>query len=238
MYQPTLSPTKIFFHSAAAALLAGLALSCSAEGLAERVQAEHALADEPVAEPLIWPESFDAWSQAWMFTDLANLKAAPKFQVGSVQVAPSLFTNRGSLSGAGLWVGKGETWHLALGSRRQQARPGLGFAPGLGEKSLVTASYLWSDQHSLSFQWMRQGDKELGQQRAMHLVYGAGMPGSQTLKLGVSAISGWEPVTGSQQRMGMSLGYDWPRQFVKLSYDPQSYFNVRDEVRFSWGTRF
>ena len=184
------------------------------------------------------PVALGDWPAGWARPDLGLTTSGPRLQLGSVRVKPSLFSNNsGSVSGAGLWLGKGETWRLAVGARRQPYRNGLGFAPDSGEKSLVTASYLWSSQQSLSLQWVRQGSTELGQ-RTVHLVYGTAMSGNQTLKVGVSAISGWEPAGGSQQRIGLSVGYDWPQYFVKLAYDPQVNFTAKDQIRVSLGTRF
>lgn len=184
------------------------------------------------------PVALGDWSAHTVRPDLGWNTPSSRLQLGSVRVKPSLLSNHsGRISGAGLWLGKDETWRLAVGARRQPYRSGLGFAPDSGEKSLVTASYLWSSQQSLSLQWVRQGSTELGQ-RTVHLVYGTAMPGNQTLKLGVSAISGWEPAGGSQQRIGLSVGYDWPRYFVKLAYDPQVNFTAKDQVRVSLGTRF
>ncbi len=184
------------------------------------------------------PAALGAWPASWVQPALGLNASALRLPWGSVRVRPSLFSNNeGSLSGAGLWLGKGESWRLAVGARRQPYRSGLGFSPDSDEKSLVTASYLWPGQDSLSLQWVRQGNTDVGQ-RTVHLVYGTPMHGNQTLKVGLSAISGWEPAGGSQQRIGLSVGYDWPQYFVKLAYDPQVNFTAKDQIRVSLGTRF
>ncbi|MES3010198.1 MAG: hypothetical protein V4738_05420 [Pseudomonadota bacterium] len=216
----------------AAAVLAPMAWAAG-DSLAERTRL-----DNLELYQLGRPVALGGWPAGWVQPDLAPNGREPRLRLGSVRVKPSLFSsNSGSISGAGLWLGKGETWRLAVGTRRQPVRNGLGFAPDSGETSLVTASYLWSSQQSLSLQWVRQGSTELGQ-RTVHLVYGTALAGNQSLKFGISAISGWEPVGGSQQRMGLSVGYDWPSYFVKVAYDPQVNFTAKDQVRVSLGTRF
>lgn len=202
------------------------------EGLSERASLEGL-----TVRAVDWPARLGSWPPGWVAPDLSQTATVPRLQWGRVRVTPSLFSSDGSLSGGGVWFGQGDTWRLAVGSRRQPAKTGLGFTPGMGETSLVTASYVWADRESLSLQWVRQRDSELGQ-RTLHLVYGTRWAGNQSMKFGLSAISGWEPVGGSQQRVGLSVGYDWPSYFVKVAYDPQVNFTARDEVRVSWGTRF
>lgn len=199
---------------------------------------ERSRADSATLYQLDRPSALGDWPLGWVQPDLSLNPPGKRIQLGGVRVNPSLFSSQGGgIAGAGLWLGKGETWRLAVGTRRQPYRSGLGFAPDAGEQSLVTASYLWSSQQSVSLQWVRQGSTELGQ-RTVHLVYGTAMSDSQTLKFGISAISGWEPAGGSQQRVGLSVGYDWPQYFVKLAYDPQVNFSAKEQLRVSLGTRF
>ena len=43
---------------------------------------------------------------------------------------------------------------------------------------------------------------------------------------------------GLGQRLGLSVNYDWPRYFVRLSYDPGLNLTPQDSLRFSAGVRF
>ena len=47
-------------------------------------------------------------------------------------------------------------------------------------------------------------------------------------------------VTGGRgpERLGLSVSYDWPRYFVRLSYDPGLNPVMQDKLRFSAGVRF
>jgi hypothetical protein len=46
-------------------------------------------------------------------------------------------------------------------------------------------------------------------------------------------------VTGRRaERLGLSVSYDWPRYFVRLSYDPGLNPVPQDRLRFSAGVRF
>lgn len=53
----------------------------------------------------------------------------------------------------------------------------------------------------------------------------------QALSLQLSRIRGAD-------RLGLSVGYDWPRYFVRLSYDPGLNLTPADVLRFSAGLRF
>jgi hypothetical protein len=53
----------------------------------------------------------------------------------------------------------------------------------------------------------------------------------QSLSLRLTAGRGTE-------RLGLALSYDWPRYFVRLSYDSRLNLIPQDSVRFSAGMRF
>ncbi|MES2423330.1 MAG: hypothetical protein V4562_02800 [Pseudomonadota bacterium] len=225
--------TSKLFHKVPAFLMAALAASC-VWAVGENDAGRSTLDS---INPYRFARPLAGWPSGWGPLDKSALPSEPRLKLGSVYVKPSLFSNADGGSGAGFWLGRGETWRLAVGTRRQSARSGLGFAPDMGESSLVTASYLWSDQQSLSLQWLRQGNAEQGQ-RTLNLVYGTELSGSEKIKVGISAITGWAPLGGSQQRIGLSLGYDWPSYFVQLAYDPKANFGTQDQFRVSAGTRF
>ena len=41
-----------------------------------------------------------------------------------------------------------------------------------------------------------------------------------------------------QDRLGLAVSYDWPRYFVRFSYDPKLNYVPQDTLRFSAGVRF
>lgn len=43
---------------------------------------------------------------------------------------------------------------------------------------------------------------------------------------------------GPGQRLGLAVNYDWPRYFVRLSYDQGLHLTPADNLRFSAGVRF
>jgi hypothetical protein len=78
---------------------------------------------------------------------------------------------------------------------------------------------------------------------------GALMPGSMTDVVNVSGGYRWgdgqklslqlsrsRGVVG--QRLGLAVNYDWPRYFVRFSYDPGLSFAPQEGVRLSAGMRF
>ena len=74
-------------------------------------------------------------------------------------------------------------------------------------------------------------------QQHVHLVYRTPVATDQRLTLDLLAKQGL--VAGVPiRRMGLSVGYDWPRYFVRVAWDPLVNFTTQDMLRLSAGTRF
>ena len=52
--------------------------------------------------------------------------------------------------------------------------------------------------------------------------------------------SSWRGLVDGEMihRAGLTLGYDWPRYFVRLAWDPKVNFTSQDMLRVQAGTRF
>ena len=75
------------------------------------------------------------------------------------------------------------------------------------------------------------------------------MPGSTSLEDVLAVSGGYRWADGeslslqvsrarSADRLGLAVSYDWPRYFVRLSYDPGLNLTPADVLRFSAGVRF
>jgi hypothetical protein len=74
-----------------------------------------------------------------------------------------------------------------------------------------------------------------GTNDAVNLSGGYRFGGGQSLSLQLSMARG----SGPGQRLGLSVNYDWPRYFVRFSYDPQRFtLQPQESVRVSAGVKF
>ena len=71
-----------------------------------------------------------------------------------------------------------------------------------------------------------------GTNDALNLGGGYRFSGGQALSLQVSRARGPLP------RLGLAVGYDWPRYFLRFSYDQGLNLAPADSLRFSAGVRF
>lgn len=110
---------------------------------------------------------------------------------------------------------------------------------------LAPALSLGGDRSSLGLS-LQAGRHWFGQVQMSHEAAGSLLPVSsrhwvdvgggyrwgngQSLSLQLSRVQG--------QRLGLAVNYDWPRYFVRLSYDPGLTFAPQDSLRFSAGVRF
>ncbi len=162
------------------------------------------------------------WDRTWSF--------------GPVRFMPSVQTASGGFWGGSAAVETGERWFAGVGLGRTNLREytNLNFDPN--DAWMLSGGYRWGENNSLSLQVVRDNRQHPDQQH-VHLVYRTPLPGDQRLTVDLLSKTGL--VDGVQvQRLGLSLGYDWPRYFVRLAYDPVVNFTTQDMWRLSVGTRF
>lgn len=158
------------------------------------------------------------------------------FTLGPVRFMPSLQVASGGFWGGSAGLETGDSWFAGVGLGRTNLREyvNLNFDPN--DAWMLSGGYRWGDNDSLSLQVVRD-NREHPDQQHVHLVYRTPMSGNQRLTVDVLSKTGL--VAGAQvQRLGLSLGYDWPRYFVRIAYDPLVNFSTQDMWRLSVGTRF
>jgi hypothetical protein len=158
------------------------------------------------------------------------------FAWGPVRVMPSLQWATGGFWGGSIAVETGETWFAGAGLGRTNLRPyvNLNFDPN--DAWTLTGGYRWADNHVLSLLLVRD-NREHPDEQHLHLVYRTPVEGDRRLTLDLLAKRGLvdgEPI----RRFGFTVGYDWPRHFVRLAWDPKVNFTAQDMLRLSAGLRF
>ncbi len=157
------------------------------------------------------------------------------FTLGPVRVQPSVQAASGGFWGGSIYAETGDSWFVGAGLGRTNLRPyaNLNFDPN--DAWTLAGGYRWSDKHSLSLLLVHD-NRENSDQRHLHLQYRLPL-GSNRLVLDVLAKRGL--VDGVPiRRVGFSAGYDWPRFFVRVAWDPKVNFTSQDMMRVSAGTRF
>ncbi len=154
----------------------------------------------------------------------------------SWRILPSLQVASGGFWGGSFGVETGDSWFAGVGLGRTNLRnyANLNFDPN--DAWMLSGGYRWSSNHSLSLQVVRDNRLNPDQQH-VHLVYRTSLEGDQRLTVDLLSKSGL--VDGVPiQRLGLSVGYDWPRYFVRFAYDPKVNFTPQDMWRLSTGVRF
>ncbi len=101
---------------------------------------------------------------------------------------------------------------------------GAGLSLATGANWFGQVSVGRSLQYDPAFSSLRAGD-------ALRVGGGYRWSNGQSLSLQVTAGR-------AQERLGLSVSYDWPRYFVRLTYDTGLNPVPRDKLRFSAGVRF
>lgn len=158
------------------------------------------------------------------------------YTVGAVRWMPSLQIASGGFVGGSLGFEVGDSWFAGAGLGRTNLRDyiNLNFDPN--DALMLSGGYRWADKTSVTAQLVRDNRQHPDQQH-IHLIYRA--PIRQDDRLTLDLLSKRGLVDGGRiARVGFSAGYDWPRYFVKLAWDPQTNFTAQDMVRLSFGARF
>lgn len=158
------------------------------------------------------------------------------FDVGPLHVQPSLQVASGGFRGGSLYAEAGEDWYVGAGIGRTNLRPyvNLNFDPN--DAWMLAGGRRWGENHSLGF--LLVGDnRENPDQRHLHLTWRTPLEGGRRLTVDLLAKRG--RVEGVMvRRAGLSVGYDWPRSFVRVAWDPKANFGPQDMLRLSGGVRF
>ena len=156
--------------------------------------------------------------------------------VGPVRVMPSVQWATGGFWGGSIALETGETWFVGAGLGRTNLRPyaNLNFDPN--DAWSLTGGYRWADNRALSLLMVRD-NRENPDQQHLHLTYRTPLEGGRRLTLDLLAKRGL--VDGVPiRRIGATIGYDWPRTFVRVAWDPKVNFSSQDMLRLSGGLRF
>ena len=158
------------------------------------------------------------------------------FKLGPVRFMPSLQLASGGFIGGSAALQTGDTWFAGVGVGRTNLRNyvNLNFDPN--DALMLSGGYRWGDNDSVALQVVRDNRLNPDQQH-VHFVYRTPVATDQRLTLDLLAKQGL--VAGVPiRRMGLSVGYDWPRYFVRVAWDPLVNFTTQDMLRLSVGTRF
>ena len=157
-------------------------------------------------------------------------------KLGPVRFTPSLQIASGGFVGGSAYLEAGSTWFAGAGLGRTNLRPyaNLNFDPN--DSYTLAGGYRWNERQTLTLQLVRDNRLNPDQQN-VHLIYRAPVNGDNRLTLDLLSKKGL--VAGVPiQRVGLSVGYDWPSLFVRVAYDPLVNFSTQDMLRLSVGTRF
>lgn len=97
----------------------------------------------------------------------------------------------------------------------------------------LSAGRNWFAQVSVGRSLQQQSNGLPGSMSNEALRIGGGYRWSDGQSLSLHVTGGRAP-----ERLGLSVSYDWPRYFVRLSYDPGLTPVPQDRLRFSAGVRF
>lgn len=158
------------------------------------------------------------------------------FPVGAVRIQPSVQVASGGAWNGSMGVETGAAWYVGAGFGRTNLREAVNLNFDPNDSYSLSGGYRWAENSALGFVLVRD-NRENPDQRHLHLIWRTLLPDGHRLTLDLLQKSGLvegEPV----ERTGLSLAYDWPRWFMRLSYDPKVNFTAQDMWRLALGTRF
>lgn len=158
------------------------------------------------------------------------------FRLPQLRMLPTVqYASGGSWNGS-LNLETGETWFVGAGLNRTNLRQSVNLFFDPGDSWSLNGGYRWSEGASLGFIYIRD-NRENPDQQHLRLVWRTPLPDGHRLSADLLFKRGL--VEGEHiRRTGLSLAYDWPQWFVRLSYDPKVNFTSRDMWRLAAGTRF
>lgn len=158
------------------------------------------------------------------------------FTAGALRVLPSVQVASGGAWNGSLNLETGDTWYAGAGLGRTNLRQAVNLNFDPNDALSLSGGYRWSDGRSLGLVYVRD-NRENPDQQHLHLVWRQALPERHRLTVDLLLKRGL--VEGTPiERAGLSVAYDWPRWFLRVSYDPQVNFTPQDMWRFAFGTRF
>jgi len=158
------------------------------------------------------------------------------FPVGPVRLLPSLQLATGGAWNGSVGVETGDDWFIGAGLGRTNLREAVNLNFDPNDAYSVSGGYRWAEGTSLGLVLVRDNRLHPDAQH-LHLIYRASLPEARRLTIDLLLKSGL--VEDEQiERTGLSVAYDWPRWFVRVSYDPKVNFTPQDLWRLAVGTRF
>ncbi|CAN5422412.1 hypothetical protein BH11PSE7_BH11PSE7_33100 [soil metagenome] len=158
------------------------------------------------------------------------------FTLGPIRLQPSLQVASGGFLGGSAMVEAGETWFAGAGLGRTNLRNyvNLNFDPN--DAWMLSGGYRWADNRSLALQIVHD-NRQNPDQRHVHVVWRTPVADGDRLTVDLLAKSGMVGGT-SIHRIGLTVGYDWSRTFIRVAWDPKVNFTPQDMLRLSAGVRF
>jgi hypothetical protein len=158
------------------------------------------------------------------------------FPIGSVRLMPSLQLATGGAWNGSVGVETGEDWFVGAGLGRTNLREAVNLNFDPNDSYSVSGGYRWNEGASLGFVLVRDNRLNPDQQH-VHLIYRTPLPDKHRLTVDLLLKSGLVE-DEHIERAGLSVAYDWPRWFIRVSYDPKANFTTQDLWRLAVGTRF
>lgn len=156
--------------------------------------------------------------------------------VGELRLIPSLQVATGGAWNGSVGLETGERWFVGAGLGRTNLRDSVSLNFDPNDAYSVSGGYRWPDSQSIAFMLVRDNRLNPDQQN-LHLIYRTPLPDGHRVTLDLLLKSGL--VDGEKiERTGLSVAYDWPRWFMKVTYDPKANFTPQDLWRLAVGTRF
>ena len=158
------------------------------------------------------------------------------YTLGALRLQPSAQLATGGALNGSVGVETGEDWYVGagLGRTNQRETVNLNFDPN--DAYSLSGGYRWADGPSLGLVYVRDNRLNPDQQH-LHLVWRT--PLAEGHRLTVDLLYKRGLVEDEMiERTGLSVAYDWPRWFLRLSYDPKVNFTPQDMWRLAFGTRF
>lgn len=181
----------------------------------------------------VWVGHYVSWAHELTQDRLGWDRSIP---VGMLRIQPSAQLATGGALNGGVGIETGEDWYVGAGLGRTNLRETINLNFDPNDSYSLSGGYRWHESKSLSFLLVRDNRLNPDQQH-LHLIYRTPLSDGRRLSIDVLFKRGLVE-DEMVERTGLSVTHDWPRWFLRLSYDPKVNFTSQDMLRFAAGTRF